>query len=193
MITRLVAFALLMLSFSSFSADVERLEKLFSKNYNSFYTPRFCGRNIEKFVKVANEKGIDLSGSYVAKIVGGGFLETSAFYSRSNPNDRVMIGYFHMVLVADGYVFDFDLGEPVVLKLQDYVRLQFTPPYEPFRIYGIDYSAKNNPGSWNVTAFDTNKYGRGLESKLWSKMIKNLINMTRMISTDRSSVLNNSY
>jgi hypothetical protein len=159
MIKNIVAFALLILSFSSLSADVERLEKLFSKNYNSFYTPRFCGRNIEKFVNVANQKGVDLSGSCVDRIVGGGFLETSAFYSRTNPNDRVMIGYFHMVLVADGYVFDFDLGEPVVLKLQDYVRLQFTPPYEPFRIFGIDYSFKGNPGSYNVTAFETKTYG----------------------------------
>jgi hypothetical protein len=73
------------------------------------------------------------------------------------------------------------------------VRLQFTPPYEPFRIFGIDYSAKNNPGSWSITAFDTKRYGRGLESKLWSKMIKNLIDMKKMISSDRMNVLNSSY
>ncbi len=190
MIKRLGVIALLLISFSSIAADIESLEKLFTKNYNSFYTPRFCGRNIEKFVKVAHQNGIDLSNSYVAKIVGGGFLETSAFYSRTNPNDRVMIGYFHMVLVADGYVFDFDLGEPAVLKLSDYVRLQFTPPYEPFRIYGIDYTAKSNPGSWDVTAFETLKYGRGIESKLWKKQIKDLISMDRMMSTHRMGVLN---
>jgi hypothetical protein len=85
-----------------------------------------CGENIGRLVEEAKNQNLDLEGSYVLKIEGGGFLETSGFYTRSNPNERAMLGYFHYILVADGYVFDFDLNESLVLKLEDYVRLQFT-------------------------------------------------------------------
>jgi hypothetical protein len=167
------------------AADTQALKELFKENFNSHYQPRFCGRNINTFINEAKLKNIDLSNSYVLKIVGGGFLETSGFYTRQNTNERVMIGYFHMVLVADGLVFDFDLNEPLVLNTLEYVRLQFTPAYEPYFIFGINYSKKASPGGWNVTAFDYNDYGDNIETELWDMKMKEYIDIEAMYKSDR--------
>src|SRR5690606_10559228 len=109
------------------AADIPALTKLFRTNFNSFYEARNCGKNIERLVEAAHEKRIDLRNAFDLRIVGGGFCETSGFYTRMVINDRAMLGYFHYVLVADNYVFDFDLAEPLVLPFEDYVRLQFSP------------------------------------------------------------------
>lgn len=112
-----------------------------------------CGQNIQRFVTEAANRNIDLSNSSVLRIDGNGFLNVSGFYTREKPNDWKMVGYFHYVFVADGYVFDFDLAEPIVVKLDDYIRLQFSPPTDPFVIFGITYGLQNEVGSWDVTQY----------------------------------------
>lgn len=181
----LIVLITLVLGVNSFAADIPALKKLFKSEYNSLYQARFCGQNIENFIAKAKERRINLSNSYVAKIVGGGFLETSAFYTRTKKDDRVMLGYFHMILVADGIVFDFDLGKKKILDLNSYFRLQFTPPYEPFKIYGIDYSAKGNPDYWDITGFSTEAYGSGIERKIFEKKLNRLIDMKSMRRINR--------
>lgn len=136
------------------AADLEGLKSLFTDNYNTFYEPRYCGRNIMRLVAAAQDRQIDLSGAYVLKIEGAGFLETSGFYTRGVPHERAALGYFHFVMVADGHVFDFDLHEPLVLGIEDYVRLQFTPAKEPAMIFGIQYRAREQLKWWTVTRIE---------------------------------------
>lgn len=167
------------------AADLPALKKLFEKNYNSIYQPRFCGRNTRAFLNEAKKQEIDLSDSYVLKIVGPGFFETSGFYTRSKPNERVHLGYFHMVLVANNHIFDFDLREPLVLDILDYARLQFTPPHEPYTLMGVDYSSKGNPSRWNVTAFDKNDYAKGIETTLWEMKMNQFIDVEKLYSRER--------
>lgn len=133
--TIILIFALFSLNFS-LGADLHSLNKLFSQNYNTLYEARMCAKNVERFVSLSLQHKINLENTYILKVTGSGFLETSGFYTRQNPNHWKMLGYFHYVFVADGYVFDFDLDEPLVLPLQDYIRLQFTPPYEPYYALG---------------------------------------------------------
>ncbi len=127
---------ILLAQHTALGADLNSLTKLFVQNYNALYEARMCGRNIERFVDLSLRHKINLDHSYVLKVTGAGFLETSGFYTRQNANRWKMLGYFHYVFVAEGHVFDFDLDEPLVLPLHDYVRLQFTPPFEPFYALG---------------------------------------------------------
>lgn len=159
MFKRLILFSFFMI-FSSLgqAADLVALKELFQSEFNSLYAPRMCGENIGRLILAAQKKKIDLSNSYVLRFQGGGFLETSGFYTRQKPNDRVMLGYFHFVLVADGHVFDFDLNEPLVLNLHQYVKLQLVPPYEPFNVMGIKYTAKSMLPSWEIKIYDIANY-----------------------------------
>jgi len=180
-----ILLAISMIGSSAYSANIPSLKKLFTENFNNYYQQRFCGRNIRRFLEEAKERNIDLSNSYVLKVVGGGFLETSGFYTRGNINEREMLGYFHMILVADDIVFDFDLNESLVLEKEDYIRLQFTPPHEPYFIFGINYSAKGSPGNWNITAFDRKDYTNGDETTLWKMKMKKYINIENMLKRER--------
>lgn len=182
----LVVLIFTFLAFSqAMAADLRALSELFVRNYNTFYQPRFCGRNTARLITEAAKRNIDLRNSYVLKIEGGGFLETSGFYTRSAPNDRALLGYFHMVLVADGYVFDFDLAEPLVLKVEDYIRLQFTPPHEPFLIFGIKYRALEQLPSWQLTRFETLDYARNKEVPTAKGKLGQIIDLNRVMKLPR--------
>jgi len=170
------------------SADIPALKELFQKNFDSYYQPRFCGQNIRRFLEEASMREIDLSNAYVLKIQGGGFLETSGFFTRGNVNEREMLGYFHMILIADDIIFDFDLNRPLVLNKLDYIRLQFTPPHEPYYIFGIDYTKNGAPGNWNVTAFDSKDYSNGKESTLWKSKIKDYIDIKELFKRERPNL-----
>ncbi len=175
----------ILLSTNTFSADIPKLKKLFIEHFNNYYTPRFCGKNTELFLQEALKRNIDISNSNVLKIVGGGFLETSGFYSRQKPNERVLLGYFHMVLMADGKIFDFDLKEPLVLDTIDYIRLQFTPKKRPYYIFGINYLEKNNPHDWKLTFYDALDYSQRKETVLKEMKIKELVDIEKMLKRKR--------
>lgn len=181
-ILSLALFSLLTAT-SAFAADIKSLERVFKENFDHFYQPRFCGKNTARFITEAQKRKIDLSQSYVLKIVGGGFWETSGFYTRNNINERVMLGYFHMVFVADGYVFDFDLDEPLVLKLDDYFRLQFTPPF-PFTFYGGEARTKTELKGWTLTRFEWADYIKNIEKPTWVKKLREIIDVDKMVEKD---------
>ena len=137
----IIFLCFILLKSTVLAADIESLRKLFVNNFNHYYQPRYCGKNIKRLLSEAQKRNIDLSNSYILKVVGDGFFETSGFYTRAKPNQRAMLGYFHMILVADNMVFDFDLHAPLVLDVRNYIRLQFMPPYEPYIIYNVNYTA----------------------------------------------------
>ncbi|MFY7994109.1 MAG: hypothetical protein ACOVP4_12500 [Bacteriovoracaceae bacterium] len=174
----LIAF-LITLS-SAWPADLPQLKKLFTENFDNYYQPRLCGKNTARLASEAKKRNIDLSNSYVLKIVGGGFWETSGFYTRNNINERAMLGYFHMVFVADGYVFDFDLDDPLVLKMDDYFRLQFTPPY-PFNFYGGEARTKSELKGWTLTRFEWADYIKNIEKPTWIKKLSEAIDVDKMV------------
>ena len=153
---------LLGLTFSSstYAGDLLGLKNLFQETFHSLYVPRFCNQNIARFVAEAKKRNIDLSNSSVVKIEGGGFLNVSGFYTRESPNEWKMLGYFHYVLIVDGLVFDFDLAKPVILPLEKYVRLQFTPPVLPFVIFGIKYVPSEELKWWKVSFFETSPFAQ---------------------------------
>jgi hypothetical protein len=184
MITKFVVILLISLQ-SALAADLPALKILFTENYNIFYRPAYCGKNIAKLADEANKRNINLDNAYVLKIVGAGFFETSGFYTRQNVNERAMLGYFHMVLVADGYVFDFDLDEPLVLKLDDYIRLQFTPPYEPYLLFGTEYRASSHLLWWTVTRFEWSDYIRNKEISTWTRKMPEYIDLEKVLSKKR--------
>lgn len=164
------------------AADIPALTKLFKTNFNSFYEARNCGKNIERLVQTANDKGIDLRNAFILKIVGGGFFETSGFYTRAARNDRAMLGYFHYVLVADNFVFDFDLAEPVVVSFEDYVRLQLAPPSNS---NWMGTMLKDLP-SWELTRYEWKDYiSYSNLNPTWIKRMSEVINVPKVLSRKR--------
>lgn len=169
------------------AADIPGLTKLFADNFNTLYAPRMCGKNIERFIEAAQAQNINLDNAYVLKIVGGGFFETSGFYTRTNPNDREMLGYFHYVLVADRMVFDFDLNSPLVLTLENYARVQLSPPdTHPWAAnWGKDLSR------WVITRYDIETYMKDSNPQItWKKSMGDLIDVTETLSRNRNQCIN---
>ncbi len=156
-------------------ADLESLETLFHNNFNSIYKPRFCGQNIKNFVKLALDQKINLENSYILKVSGLGFLETSGFYTRNSPNTRKNLGYFHFVLIADNHAFDFDLHEPLVLDFKDYVNLQFLPKTEDQNIiFGINYIKTGNPKSWQALLYKIESFLSNNPEPFWQGKLSEL-------------------
>lgn len=118
------------------------------------------------------------------KIVGGGFWETSGFYTRNNINERAMLGYFHMVFVADGYVFDFDLDDPIVVKLEDYFRLQFIPP-SASDFYGGEARTISELKGWTITRYEWADYIKNIEKPTWVKKLHEIMNVEKMVQGKR--------
>lgn len=172
---------------ASFAADLKALSKLFKENYNTFYEYRRCGANVARLVEAAQTQGIDLRGAYPLEVRGAGFLETSGFYTRGDVDERVMLGYYHVVLVADGYVFDFDLARPLVLTLENYVRLQFTPPTAPYLVGGnIFYRPEKDLPWWRAIAYDTDGFTTtGAPKILWEKKLTELVDLERVLRLER--------
>jgi hypothetical protein len=176
----------LLFSQTLLAADVESLKRLFDENYNRLYQHGMCGKNIERLLQEARRDQLDLSGSYVLKIEGAGFLETSGFFSRHNKNNREMLGYFHVVLVADGVVFDFDLADRLTPMLEHYVRLQFTPPYEPFFVFGIGFESAKELPWWQVTRYEWKDYlSQTNRPNTAKKKLGDVVNLQRVFSLPR--------
>jgi len=167
------------------AADLQKLESLYVENFDAFYEPRFCGRNIARLVKAATQERVDLQGAYILKIEGAGFFETSGFYTRNMPNKRAHLGYFHVVLVADDKVFDFDLHEPLALDLKDYIRLQFSPAREPLVIFGTTYRAREELKWWTVTRFEIDHYAQDSGQSTWTMKMKEFIDLNSVFAQSR--------
>ncbi len=177
-----IILSLMLLTSVAHAANIPALTILLQKNYNSLYEARNCGKNIERLVQAAHKNRIDLKNAYVLKIVGGGFFETSGFYTRGFPNDRAMLGYFHFVLVADNYVFDFDLHEPLVLPLEDYIRLQFTP--QPSSQW-MKTMAMDIPG-WEMTRYEWMDYiSYSNLNATWVKRMSEVVNVPKLLAKKR--------
>lgn len=182
---RFLILPVVFLSLLAGAADIDALSSFFTQNFNTFYQPRFCSQNIGSLLREAKSKKINLDNALVLKIVGGGFLETSGFYTRSSPNERAMLGYFHYVLLADGYIFDFDLAEPLVLEVEDYVRLQFTPPKLPYIIFGINYNPLTELPHWSVTVYEWSKFIESNSTPLKSIKFGDLVNIENVMLRKR--------
>ena len=182
----IVGFILNVLSATTYATDVRALTQLFQKNHDHFYAYAQCGGNIARFVEAAKAQRIDLSNSYVLNVAGAGFLETSGFFTRGKQNNWKMLGYFHVVFVADGYVFDFDLDQPLVLKLEDYIRLQFTPPYEPFKVGGNIHFKSTDLKFWTATGYETQSYNLHSDPvQIWKTKLTDLVPYELIMSRPR--------
>lgn len=124
----LLVFCLL-ISFSVTAADLVALRSLFQKEFNFGYTEGKCGENVEKFVKKAQQKGINIQGVLLLEIEQGGDLYV--YHARSNhsaPGSRVFFHHFaivvsqnNMKLDSKDVVIDFDFGNhPRIVPLRKY-------------------------------------------------------------------------
>lgn len=174
---KILLILLIVLSQTTFAADLPRLKKLFRENFNSLYVPRACGTNIEKFVKLADKEGVDLTNSYVVVLEGPGFWNLQSFNARGQKPGGRQPWYFHVILVADDQVLDFDFtNTPTFLPFRSYIKEMFVPkgkidiPYDHKRelpYVNLDYYASDdyliNNGRTSVTPKKTYKLSELLD------------------------------
>lgn len=182
---RIILLILILTATVASAADLKSLSAVFSENFNHFYRPGACGKNIISLITEASERGIDLSNSYVLKIEGAGFLETSGFYTRTKINEREMLGYFHYILIADNYVFDFDLAEPLILTLEDYIRLQFTPVHRSYIIFGINFDPMKELPYWTMTKYEWKDFLKPYPQKIWVKKMDQVVDLKNVMLRKR--------
>jgi hypothetical protein len=177
------------------AADIEKLQNLFENNFQTFYEEKRCGKNIERFVRAAIESGIDLSGAEVVKIENSGgdtFGLVAAHQARyaeqsvEKPLGIDMNWYFHVVLLADGYVFDFDFrNQPTLLDLRSYLDQNFIPTKKKS---DLEFRA-NKIGNYMLTFYSINQKGPVLSSPrkaLISDFLKDFFQSVKNISPGRS-------
>jgi hypothetical protein len=168
------------------AADLRGLKDLFRRSFwTSMYQENYCGQNIERFAKAAAKEGINLDNSYVVQIVNAGFdtfglvnaLSVREEGRKFDPAPKHPpyrdIGYnnwnFHVVLIADGEVFDFDfMNQATVYKLPKYLDIQFIPEA---RRTDAKYK-KDKIGPYRLSIYPTYKYLEYLERKVSMKEIR---------------------
>lgn len=160
------------------AADKHPLTELFEQSFDSeVYEQRFCGRNIMRFVDLAEARGLDLRGAAIIRIENAGvsnFGMVKAFLAREGgavireprengkPYRHYHAGetnwYMHVILDYRGIIYDFDFtNEPRVLKKSDYFRAMFLPETAAARKkhaarIGQDYSVTVLPVSQYLAA-----------------------------------------
>lgn len=176
----------LLISFSSFAADVRALKDLFAKSFwTKMYEQNYCRDNIERFAMAAQKEGIDLDNSYIIQFVNNGFDMFGLVAAISvreqgrliepkpvNPPYR-NIGTsnwnYHAILVADGEIFDFDFtNQPRVLKLQAYFNEQFIPASKK---EDLKYK-KDKIGPYMLSLYPTESYLEYKERRISMKDIR---------------------
>jgi hypothetical protein len=149
-------FLLLLPLHSSFAST---LKQLFSENFYTIHKAGYCGQNILNFLKVADEKGIDLRGAEIINVDGGW---VSPLYVRNGgytpkipgkagvtfaPSEKLY--YFHIFLIHEGHVYDFDYGNtPVVPKIGEYFKKMWL-------------TGKDRDKTLSLKAYDATEYLQG--------------------------------
>lgn len=166
-----ISLLLILVSFFSWSADLPKLEILFKSTFWSIYQERYCGRNIESFSIQALEEKIDMRGAYIMEIRNAGFdtfgmvaslnaREAGRLYTpeRSLPPFRQPGGanwHFHVVLLADGVVHDFDFGNSAVpISMKKYFEKMFIPAE---RLDDMQYK-KKKIGAYEISLYPVEEY-----------------------------------
>ncbi len=140
---------LLFLAFGSnlpfVNADVatqNALGRIFERRFYAGYEERRCGESIEGLVTAAQNAGLSLNKARVLSITHQGFsvfgLVNAEWVRESgrllpgteNAGRRYEMGernwHFHVILLYDGLIFDFDFGnEPQVFTVRDYFEQMF--------------------------------------------------------------------
>lgn len=157
---------------SSFAADLRGLKDLFARSfYTDMYVSNYCRDNIERFVKRAQEDGINLDNSYMVQMVNDGFDMFGMVAAISVREQGRLIEpkpikppfrnigtsnwNYHFILIADGEVFDFDFtNKNKVVKLAQYMTEQFIPVA---RAQDTKYK-KDKIGPYKFTLYPTEDY-----------------------------------
>jgi hypothetical protein len=145
------------------AADVPGLRSLFEASFRSSYEVRHCGRNIDRFLRSAQAQGLNLQGAHYVKLTGSGFFELPPLQRRGSSAPGVFMAdglwYFHVILVADGMVFDFDFtNRPRVLPVVDYLREMFVPPGSVVQHWGMTIRYPEIMQSWSAETLSAEDY-----------------------------------
>ena len=91
-----------------------------------------------------------------------------------------------MVFVADSHVFDFDLLEPLVLPIEDYIRLQFTPASEGYHVFGMLIEPRKELPYWELSAYETNAYvDSNRPTPMWEDQFQTVFDIDFILNRER--------
>ena len=170
---------LISLSFQTLAADLKGITKIFKNSFwSSHYEEGYCGKNIENLVTKAIEARLDLDGAEIVQITDeggwmfgmvnalaareGGRLITPASASPArSPGEKNW--YFHVVLLVDGKVLDYDFTNQVkILPLKDYLNAMFIPVS---KMSDLEYK-KSKMKSYKITTYPAEDYILRREQRL---------------------------
>jgi hypothetical protein len=168
---KIILIVSLLLSFHTLAGDLNGLTKLFKDTFwTDHYEERFCGKNIEKLVRKAIDKNIDLNDVEILEITdssGWMFGMVNALQAResgryieprqSNPSNLPGESnwYFHVVLKVEGKILDYDfMNEATVLNEKDYFLKMFIPSDKQSN---ADYKMRKMKG-YEITTYPAEDY-----------------------------------
>jgi len=171
MLKILSLFLCCFLSVGSFAADLVGVTKIFKESFWSpLYEERFCGKNIERLVRRAIDRNIDLSDAQILEITDdSGWMfgmvnalqarEAGKFIVPSRKAPERVPGesnwYFHYVLLVEGTVLDYDFTNDARPRaLENYLNEMFIPTS---KIGSLDYKLKKM-GQYKVISFPAEEY-----------------------------------
>jgi hypothetical protein len=133
-----------LISLQSIAADLKGVSKIFQDTFwTSHYEERFCGKNIEKLVRMAIDARLDLSGAQILQITdqsgwmfgmvnalqareGGRLIVPAQTSPERSPGEKNW--YFHVVLLVEGKIIDYDfLSQASIYPIKDYMNAMFIP------------------------------------------------------------------
>lgn len=136
-------------------AQATTLDTLFEDHFFSLHVPGRCGQNILKFLDLAKRENIDLTGAEIINVEGG-WVEPQ--YVRNGGYTPKIPGpagltyspapryyYFHVFLIHDGKVYDFDYGNsPVIPSFKTYFKKMWIRGKEGDKYLGLQvYKAED--------------------------------------------------
>jgi hypothetical protein len=156
---------LALFSVSAAFANHREIEAVFVRAWSTDYTENRCGPNIEKFVTRLAREGVALEKAEVVEItnLGGSLFGMLNAERGRTDNPRFTTEernwYHHVVLLADGYIFDFDfMDQPTVLPVAEYFEQMFLEeipnPYPPTDYIGRETKLKE----YEVKLYPAEKY-----------------------------------
>ncbi|MBL7714218.1 MAG: hypothetical protein JNL01_02045 [Bdellovibrionales bacterium] len=135
-------------SVSAFAADIAAITQQFRASFrdDTIYTDGRCGPNVTRFIDILKNKRINIRGLQIVEIKDRGLssLEGAHPYLARGRGSLQRNGpcaergtrapgeaewFHHVILTADGMVFDFDYtNNPTVVTLNEYFITMFLPP-----------------------------------------------------------------
>ncbi len=143
------------------SANLDLAQKAFAEAWTVDYQPTECGNNISRFLKKLQKRNVRLSEAQVITVspqFDGLLINAERTRTGQSGATTEQNWYFHVFLLLEGKVFDFDfMNRPAVLPIARYLdQMFFDEIYPPF--YPHNFVGRKEKDSYKVKVFSAAEF-----------------------------------